>query len=322
MSDVFFRELLLPSPHYELDVGSGPHGEQTGLMLARIERVLQNEAPDWVAVYGDTNSTLAGALAAAKLHIPLAHVEAGLRSFDRMMPEEINRVLTDHASDLLLAPTSTAVSNLQREGICDNRVRLVGDVMFDTALFFAAMAERGGHILGRMGIRPKSYILCTVHRAENTDDRSRLEAIFRGLCRVAQRVPVIAPLHPRTLKSLRSSALLESVSQSLSILEPVGYLDMVTLEKNARLIVTDSGGVQKEAFFYEVPCVTLRDETEWIELVELGWNRLVPPLSVEAVEEGVLAAKGTTGRREKPYGNGDAAGKIVKALEEFSSRPH
>ena len=309
MSDVFFRELELPDPNYHLGVGSGSHGAQTGRMLERIEEVLLKERPDVVLVYGDTNSTLAGALAAAKLHVPVAHVEAGLRSFNRNMPEEINRVLTDHIARWLFAPTPTAVNNLKREGIAGAGVVLVGDVMYDLALMIGG---RHGSV-DRWGLSPGQYVLATIHRAENTDDPARLAAIFDGLNALAKRIPVVIPLHPRTLAVLGADA----ADFAVRIIDPVGYFDMACLEKNARLIVTDSGGVQKEAFFHRVPCVTLRDETEWIELVEIGWNRIIPPRSADAVCKGIIAALGAVPAAEPPadlYGGGHAAERIVQVL--------
>jgi UDP-GlcNAc3NAcA epimerase len=314
MSEVFFKELELRRPDYHLGIGSGTHGMQTGRMLEAIDRVLLRVRPDWVLVYGDTNSTLAGALAAAKLHLPMAHVEAGLRSFNRRMPEEINRVLTDHASDRLFAPTEAAVKNLKQEGIPEERVYLVGDVMYDAALYYGAKAERESQILQRLGLETKGYSLATVHRAENTDNPERLRAIFKGLGSAAERMPVILPLHPRTRAALEREGLLREVTHRICLIGPVGYLDMVMLEKNARLVVTDSGGVQKEAFFYRVPCVTLRSETEWVELVELGWNRLIPPLSVNEIVAGVEDALGKNGAPGHPYGDGNAAEKIVAVL--------
>lgn len=313
MSSVFFDELGIPAPAYHLGIGSGTHGEQTGRMLEAIERVLLREEPDWVLVYGDTNSTLAGALAAVKLHIPVAHVEAGLRSFNRKMPEEINRVLTDHAAELLFAPTEAAVDNLLREGVEREKIHLTGDVMFDAALYYAEMAASRSTILARLSLEPTQYILATVHRAENTDNPARLRAIFAGLAEVARTIPVVLPLHPRTRRYLQELAIDTS---RLTILEPVGYLDMVMLEKNARLIATDSGGVQKEAYFYRVPCVTLRDETEWVELVEYGWNRVVPPLSAEDVSSAVLQSLDSQGTEVALYGGGKAAQSIVAILQE------
>jgi UDP-GlcNAc3NAcA epimerase len=314
MSAIFYRELEIPEPACDLAIGSGSHGAQTGAMLVAIEERLLAQRPHWVLVYGDTNSTLAGALAAVKLHIPVAHVEAGLRSFNRRMPEEINRVLTDHASDLLLAPTAVAVANLAREGVPAGRVHEVGDVMYDAALFYGHKAEQASRILEQLGLAPRAYILATVHRAENTDDPIRLRAIFEGLGIVARQVPVVLPLHPRTRKVLQGAGLEERLPPDLRIIEPVGYLDMARLERHARLVATDSGGVQKEAFFYRVPCATLRDETEWLELVELGWNRLVPTQSAQDVAQGVLAGLGHRGREGSPYGDGAAADRIVSLL--------
>jgi UDP-GlcNAc3NAcA epimerase len=314
MSRVFFQELEIPEPDYHLGVGSGMHGTQTGRMLEGLEQVLLKEKPDWVLVYGDTNSTLAGALSAAKLHIPVAHVEAGLRSFNRRMPEEINRVLTDHVSELLFAPTETAVNNLLREGVAQERIHLVGDVMYDAALFYAAKAERVSRILQELALAPKTYILATVHRAENTEDGARLRSIMDGLACLAREGPVVLPLHPRTREALIREALLDELRTALKLIPPVGYLDMVMLEKNARLIATDSGGVQKEAFFYRVPCVTLRSETEWVELVELGWNRLAPPTDGEAIAEVARGCLDTTGKQADLYGGGNAASCIVALL--------
>lgn len=312
MSEVFFTELEIPRPAYNLGIGSGSHGEQTGRMLERIEQVLLNEKPDLVLVYGDTNSTLTGALAAAKLHIPVAHVEAGLRSFVRTMPEEINRVLTDHISDLLFCPTPTAVANLAREGI-DKGVHHVGDVMYDSTLFYSRkVASLEGDTLRRFGISPKSFYLATVHRAENTDNRERLAGVLGALDEIAtEACPVVVPLHPRTVKCVHQYGL--HTSNAVRILDPVSYLEMVTLEKNARRILTDSGGVQKEAYFLGVPCVTLRDETEWVETVEAGWNILAG-----SDTRAIVAATGSPPPRAPtesgPYGNGHAAARICELL--------
>ncbi|MGE5482440.1 MAG: non-hydrolyzing UDP-N-acetylglucosamine 2-epimerase [Bacteroidota bacterium] len=314
MSDIFFDELDIPRPHYHLGIGSGSHGAQTGRMLEAIEQVLLEVRPDWVLVYGDTNSTLAGALAAVKLHLPVAHVEAGLRSFNRRMPEEINRVLSDHASDRLYAPTQAAVSNLEKEGIPDERIRLVGDIMFDAALRFGEKAGRESTVLQRLAVSPGGYVLATVHRAENTDDLSQLTAIFQGLAEVARDLPVILPLHPRTRRAAAEAGLLDVGSEGLRLVEPLGYLDMIQLEKNAAVVATDSGGVQKEAFFYRVPCVTLRSETEWTELVSLGWNVLAPPDTSVAVARAVRAAIGRKGNEAQPYGDGRAALAILADL--------
>ncbi len=271
MSAVFFAELDIPAPDVNLQIGSGSHGTQTGAMLTGIETVLLAERPDRVLVYGDTNSTLAGALAAAKLHIPVAHVEAGLRSFNRAMPEEINRVVTDHLSDVLLCPGQTAVDNLTAEGITRD-VHLVGDVMADALIVASERAMTHSAILTRLELTEQSYVLATVHRAENTDDPLRLHNILTAF--LDSNELIIFPVHPRTRKRINELDL--SLQQSnLRLIEPVGYLDMVQLEQSARMILTDSGGVQKEPYWLGVPCVTLRDETEWIETVQAGWNVLV-----------------------------------------------
>jgi UDP-GlcNAc3NAcA epimerase len=320
MSRLFFSELDIPEPHLNLGIGSGPHGQQTGRMLAALERAIVENAPDWVLVYGDTNSTLAGALAAAKLKVRVAHIEAGLRSFNREMPEEINRVLTDHASDLLFAPTATAIQNLADEGISRRKVVRSGDVMYDAALNFAERAEKRSRILESLGLTAREFVLVTVHRAENTDDRTRLCAIFDALARLAREITVVLPLHPRTRAALGSAHIREI--GNLKLLEPVGYLDMVMLEQHAALIATDSGGVQKEAFFYRVPCVTLRTETEWVELVQAGWNRLAPPRNGAALYRALRAALSWRPPRTaaRIYGDGNAARKIAAALAACTSR--
>jgi len=314
MSEVFFQELGIPVPDYNLGVGSGGHGRQTGEMLARIEEVLLRERPTWVLVYGDTNSTLAGALAAAKLHIPVAHVEAGLRSFNMAMPEEVNRILTDRISKWLFTPTEAAAQHLRNEGVAATRILPVGDVMFDAALHHGTRVGASGRMLGALGLAPGGYVLTTVHRAENTDDALRLATIVDALEAIAAKLPVVWPLHPRTRGVLQSAGRLDRLGANLRLIDPVGYLDMVQLEKHAAAIATDSGGVQKEAFFYRVPCVTLRDETEWVELIAAGWNRLAPPTSSEAITRAVLDAIGTHGADVQPYGEGDAALRIVQRL--------
>ena len=314
MSGVFFSELEIAPPAHNLEVGSGTHGAQTGRMLEAIEQVLLEQTPDWVLLYGDTNSTLAGALAAAKLRVPIAHVEAGLRSFNRNMPEEINRVLTDHVSELLFAPTEAAVVNLRREGLAPERVHLVGDVMYDAALFYKDSAERRSDLQARLGLTGGDYVLATVHRAENTDDPRRLRAIFEGLQQVARRCVVVVPLHPRTRGVLEQGGDADSLTEGLLLTGPLGYLDMVSAESHARVIATDSGGVQKEAYFHGVPCVTLREETEWVELVTTGWNRLAPPVSAEDVAEAILGAVGTRGQPSALYGQGDASARIAAVL--------
>jgi UDP-GlcNAc3NAcA epimerase len=313
MSQIFFDELCIPRPAVNLGVGSGPHGQQTAAMLEGIERLLLDDRPDWMLIYGDTNSTLAGALAAAKLHIPVAHVEAGLRSFNRRMPEEINRVVADHLSNLLLCPTETAVRNLANEGVTSG-VHRVGDVMYDSVLFNAQLAETRSDIIERLGLDPGGYYLATVHRAENTDDPARLSAIVRAFEKIER--PIVLPLHPRTQKTLGAS--LDQLSGRVRIITPVPYLDMLMLERNARLILTDSGGVQKEAYWFRVPCITLRDETEWVELVEAGCNQVVGA-DTDAILSAVanLGAEGRSLFDAAPralYGDGHSAEQIIHIL--------
>lgn len=315
MSDVFFAELEMAKPAYELDIHGGSHGEMTGRMLAGVERVLLDEKPDAVLVYGDTNTTLAAALATAKLHIPVAHVEAGLRSFNLHMPEEINRILTDRISTWLFAPTDEAVRHLKREGVSWNSIHQVGDVMYDAVLQHCAYAmNRPGGALQRLGLAISGFVLATVHRAENTDDPARLAVIVDAFIRLARELPVVWPLHPRTRGVLAREGLLAKLDGAVRLLEPLGYLDMVQMEHAAAVIATDSGGVQKEAFFHRVPCVTLRDETEWVELTQAGWNRLAPPQTGRSVADSVLAARGQRGADIQPYGDGTAAAKIASSL--------
>lgn len=307
MSDIFFTELGLPEPAWHLGIGSGPHGAQTGRMLEAIEAVLLAASPDWVVVYGDTNSTLAGALAAVKLGIPVAHVEAGLRSFNRAMPEEINRVVTDHVSTLLLAPTRAAMQHLAREGLAGDRCHLVGDVMYDSVLQLAPRARAESRLLDQLGLTPGGYILATIHRAENTGSAANLAALFEGLAAASRHLPVVLPLHPRVRALMGDNG---SGAAGLRLIDPVGYLDMLALEGAARLVVTDSGGVQKEAFFQRIPCLTLRRETEWTELVAAGWNHLVAPESAAVVAAAVVDALDRP-RPPEPatalYGGGAAA---------------
>jgi UDP-GlcNAc3NAcA epimerase len=272
MSDIFFEELHIPRPDYHLDVGSGSHGKQTGDILLRVEELLLHEKPDLVIVYGDTNTTLAGALAAAKLHIPVAHIEAGLRSFDRTMPEEINRIVTDHISNLLFCPTETAVCNLANEGITKG-VHLVGDVMVDALEFNKEIAEMRSQILERLGITPKQYLVLTVHRPANTDSREHMESIIGAVGKAG--MPVVFPVHPRTHKCLEEYGMGKRLPENIIITEPLGYLDMLKLMRHASKLLTDSGGIQKEAYLLGVPCITLRENTEWVETVDEGWNVLV-----------------------------------------------
>ena len=304
MSDIFFQEMDIPKPDHHLGIGGGGHGQMTGRQLEALERVLIEEKPDCVLVYGDTNSTLAGTLAAVKLHIPVAHVEAGLRSFNRRMPEEINRVLTDHAATKLMAPTETAMKNLRNEGLPEERLSLVGDVMYDASLFYRGRARKPVWF-DALGVAAGDFILTTVHRAENTDDPTRLKAIIYGLGLSGRQV--ILPLHPRTRSCIQSQDL--TLPTNVHVVEPVGYLEMVWLEEHCSLIATDSGGVQKEAYFFDKPCVTLRDETEWLELVETGWNTLAGA-NAQRIADCISNASVPQGRTEL-YGSGDAAHKVL-----------
>ena len=314
MSRVFFDELDIPEPHYHLEVGSGSHGSMTARMMSKIEEVLCNEHPDWVLVYGDTNSTLAGAVVAAKLLIPVAHVEAGLRSFNKRMPEEINRVLTDHVARILFTPTVTANTNLAREGITEG-VILTGDVMLDAFLQFKKKAATRSRVLDTLGLSTGSYCLTTVHRQETTDDSRRLTNIFSALKEFAYAgQQVILPLHPRTRKALEYNNIRIDDNIGIRVMEPVGYLDMIHLEANASLICTDSGGVQKEAYFAGVPCVTLRDETEWVETVESGANILAGTEKQSILDACTLARNTNVTVQPGLYGDGHAATKIVDSL--------
>ena len=340
MSDVFFKELNIPRPDYNLGINSASHGAMTGRMLEKIEEILIKEKPDWVLVYGDTNSTLAGALAAVKLHIPVAHVEAGLRSFNREMPEEHNRVLTDHCAYILFCPTETAVNNLRNEGFTNivNDGKLVesidpslfaphaspqalnvGDTMYDAVLQFSEIAQRRSTILEDLGIKPKEYLLATIHRPYNTDIPENLQNILSAFLEINE--PIIFPVHPRTRKILDanfSSPLTPHIS--LKIIGPVGYLDMLILEQNAKVILTDSGGMQKEAYFFGVPCVTMRTETEWTETVEAGWN-VVVGADREKIVEAVMSVN-TDNPCPKLYGDGRAAEKIVAVLQLTHGEKH
>lgn len=312
MSDVFFREMEIPAPDYFLNINSLSHGAMTGKMLERIEEMLLKEKPDCLMVYGDTNSTLAGALAARKLHLKVVHVEAGLRSFNMRMPEEVNRILTDRISDLLCCPTDQAVRNLEVEGFGSFPCTIVrtGDVMQDAALFYRDRAA-GSTVLQQLGLQGRPFVLCTIHRAENTDDPARLGAIVAALNEIAVELPIALPLHPRTKKIIRERGL----QLAFEPLDPVGYFDMITLLQHARLVMTDSGGLQKEAFFFARPCVTLRDETEWVELVAHGCNRLAgaDTGAILAASSEMLAAR--CDFSVDLYGNGRACRRVVDAIE-------
>jgi UDP-GlcNAc3NAcA epimerase len=313
MSAVFFEELDIPPADHELGIGGGSHAEMTGRMLVGIEQLLLQERPDALLVFGDTNSTLAGALAAAKLNVPVAHVEAGLRSFNRQMPEETNRIVTDRLSSWLFCPTGAAVSNLRREGMGDS-AQLVGDVMFDAALHYADRAEQHSSILDRLSLKSGAFVLATCHRAESTDTTEALTAIVDALAQIAKTHAVVFPVHPRTRKALAAGGLADRLG-AVKTIDPVSFLDMVALERNARVILTDSGGVQKEAFFYGVPCVTMRDETEWVETVALGRNHLAGRSS-ERIRAAFADALQQPVDRDvpRPYGNGDAAVRIEASL--------
>lgn len=327
MDRVFFEELRLPKPDYHLGAGSGSHAVQTGRMLEGVERVLEKDKPDITIVYGDTNSTLAGALTAAKLNIPVGHVEAGLRSYRRSMPEETNRLLADHLSTLLFCPTAQAVQNLSKEGIRNGDkavVENVGDVMYDSILYYSQIAEKKSTILHHLNLfNPQSaignprYYLATLHRAENTDNPSRLKSILRALKEIGKDFPVILPLHPRTKKMMGMQGLIKEV-KGIQLIDPVSYLDMLKLEKQARVILTDSGGVQKEAYWFRVPCVTLRDETEWMETIQGGWNVLAGARTKKIIEEVRHKAE----RKPAPggkgiFGDGKASEKIVQVLSDY-----
>lgn len=308
MSKIFFDELNIPKPDYNLGIGSGNHGKQTGTMLIELEKIYLKEKPDLVLVYGDTNSTLAGALAASKLLIPVAHVEAGLRSFNMKMPEEQNRILTDHISSVLFPPTKTGVHNLKNEGIKEH-VYNVGDVMFDAVIDFKKLAMEKSNIIDRLNLYNGKYILTTIHRAENTNDIHRLKNIVSALNDSGKEI--VFPLHPRTRKYIDDYGL--TFSDKIKLIEPVGYLDMISLEMHSEKIVTDSGGVQKEAFFMKKPCITMRDETEWVETVENGWN-----IIVGTNENNILNAivEFTPERKQEDiFGDGKAGEKILDILK-------
>lgn len=314
MSDIFFQEMRIPRPAHHLGISGGPHGQMTGRQLEAIEHVLMNELPDLVMVYGDTNSTVAGALAAAKLHIPVAHVEAGLRSHNKRMPEEINRIVTDHVSDFLLAPSEMAMFNLQREGLAE-KASFVGDVMYDAALLYGDEAELNSKILEDMGLEKGGFRLATVHRAENTDDPRRLNAIFEALRLLAAEARLVLPLHPRTRKKLENMGNIASLTAGIDVIEPVGVFDIIRLLRGARLVLTDSGGMQKESYFHGTPVVILREETEWTELLDIGWASLVPQAVAQCILNSACAMEKATNRQIKnPYGTGDAAFRILKLL--------
>jgi UDP-GlcNAc3NAcA epimerase len=310
MSNIFFTELGIPSAKYNLQVGSGNHGHQTGRMLIGLEEILLQEKPDYLLVYGDTNSTLAGALAACKLNIPIAHVEAGLRSYNMRMPEEINRILTDRVSEILFISSRNAANTLISEGIDEKKVIFSGDIMYDATILFSAIANKKNQLLQSIFVKGNNdYILCTFHRAENTENSRRLGNILEALELIAEHIQIVFPIHPRTKHTIEKLNLNYPRSTNIQYIEPVGYFDMLNLEANARLIMTDSGGVQKEAYFHGKQCVTLRDETEWIELVDLGWNILVSPNELPEIILNCVISQLSSNKpppNSQIYGNGNA----------------
>jgi UDP-GlcNAc3NAcA epimerase len=310
MSEVFFTEMQIPKPHYNLAINSLGHGAMTGRMMEEIEKVLLSEKPDWLLVYGDTNSTLAGALAAKKLHIKVAHVEAGLRSFNMKMPEEVNRILTDRISDILFCPTQQAVANLEKEGYAslDCKVVNIGDIMYDSALFYSELSATS-----KKNKIPPNYILATVHRAENTDDIEKLKNIFTALEVINEKFPVVLPLHPRTKKILE----INHINTKIHLIEPVGYLEMVSLIKNSKAVITDSGGLQKEAYFFKKQGFTLRDQTEWVELIEAGCNQLIDVLKDDIAETVLNNIENELDFSKNIYGDGKTNERILKTLEKF-----
>ena len=313
MSEIFFEEMDIPKPHYNLEINNLSHGAMTGRMIEGIEKIILNENPDWVLVYGDTNSTLAGSLAAKKLHVKLAHVEAGLRSFNMAMPEEINRVLTDRISDILFCPTKAAVNNLKEEGFDKFKCRIVnvGDVMQDAALFYSEKSKKPLFAL------PEDYALVTIHRAENTDNIEKLTAIVDAMNVINERLPIVLPLHPRTKACLEKYDL----QPRFQLIEPVGYLEMIYLLQHCNIVMTDSGGLQKEAFFFGKPCVTLRDETEWVELTENNVNQLCPPIHCDNIVSSFeFMSNSNIDFDLNMYGNGSASKSIINALSDYKGK--
>ncbi len=311
MSEVFFGEMEIPKPHYHLEINSLSHGAMTGRMLEKIEEVLLKEKPDGVLVYGDTNSTLAGALAASKLHIPVAHVEAGLRSFDMNMPEEINRIITDRISKILFCPTATAIKNLEKEGFrtFDCELEQPGDVMYDAVLFYRKKSQEVSDVLKKNNLIPGEFTLATLHRAENTNDPARLRSICDALNEIHKTIPVVLPLHPRTKSYLNSL----NISLNAIVLEPQGYFDMLALLEHCKMVLTDSGGLQKEAYFFNKFCITLRDQTEWVELVTAGANEIAGA-DTEKIIASFRKNRDVVIKHQLLYGNGDAARKISAKL--------
>ena len=315
MAEIFFKQMKIPEPKYNLGIHSLSHGAMTGRMLEEIEKVLLAEKPDFVVVFGDTNSTIAGALAASKLHIKVAHVEAGLRSFNMQMPEEINRILTDRISDILFCPTETAIKNLNAEGFDNFKSKIVnsGDVMYDVALYYSKISDRHSTIIKDLNREDKPFLLTTLHRQENTDDLERLSSILTAFNELSENYRIVLPIHPRTRKIIER----ENLQMNFTPLEPVGYFDMIELLKHCSFVITDSGGLQKEAFFFKKHCLVIRDETEWTELVDLGYNFIVGTQTQNIVEKALQLKESEVTFDAKPYGNGDAAVKIVEALQQL-----
>lgn len=317
MSEVFFEQLEMSEPNYNLGINSMTHGAMTGHMMIDVEKIVLEEQPDVVVVYGDTNSTIAGALVASKLHIPIGHVEAGLRAFDKRIPEEVNRVVTDHISDLLFAPTDTAVQNLRKEGIAEELIYQTGDIMLDTIMLFRDKARKVSRIIDDLDVSRGDFILTTIHRQSNTDDEAKLKEIFSVLEDVARTKPVVLPMHPRTASRIKKFGI---ELNHITVIEPVGYLDMVALLDGAELVITDSGGLQKEAFFCRTPCLTVRDQTEWIELVQAGWNVLSGVEGLRSELNRILDSGVQHGKDVHPYGDGKAAHRMLEILTDKYAR--
>jgi len=315
MAEIFFRQMEIPEPNYNLGINSLSHGAMTGRMIEKTEEVLLKEKPDVVVVFGDTNSTIAGALAAVKLHVPVAHVEAGLRSFNMKMPEEVNRILTDRISDLLFCPTQTAVDNLKKEGFdsFDSQVILTGDVMYDVALYYSKISESRSSVLYEFMLNEKPFVLVTLHRQENTDDLDRLNAIIDALNELSGEYKIVLPVHPRTRKIIEK----ENIKLNFVPIDPVGYFDIIELLKNCNFVISDSGGLQKEAFFFNKNCLVIRDETEWTELVELGYNFIVGANTRKIIKTVNILEEKKTAFDAKPYGEGNAAEQIAIHLKQY-----
>jgi UDP-GlcNAc3NAcA epimerase len=315
MSDIFFEEMEIPKPQYNLNINGLSHGAMTGQMLEGIEKICLEEKPDFLLVYGDTNSTIAGALAAKKLHIKVIHIEAGLRSYNMQMPEEINRILTDKISDILFCPTETAINNLIKEGIFDGSIKVIqnGDVMQDAAIYYAAKSELRSNVISINQLKKENFILCTIHRQENTDDLIRLNSIVNVLNTISKEMDVVVPLHPRTKKIIEQ----QNINIEFTIIDPVGYFDMIELLKNCKMVMTDSGGLQKEAYFFNKFCITLRDETEWVELVENGYNKLAGANEKEILKFYHSFKAESFSKKTELYGGGNASAIIRETIEKY-----